>query len=191
MRFGITFDYLCPFTRNANEAVMNGVEAGKDWQPRYMAFSLVQVHLTEGEPNVWDQPGDRPGVLALQWGIAARDHLPDSFPTAHRALFSARHDHGKDITDETVIRGALDAAGIDTDALAAVVATGAPLEALADEHTEAVDQWQVFGVPTFLCDDHATFVRFMNRGDVDDLELALGLLPRTGLNEFKRTTVPQ
>ena len=191
MRFGITFDYLCPFTRNANEAALNGIEAGKPWQPRYLAFSLVQVHVNEGDPNVWDAPDDKPGVQALQWAIAARDHLPEAFPAVHRALFAARHDHGKDISDEAVIRDTIAAAGVDTDAIADVVASGMPLKTLAEEHTEAVEKWHVFGVPTFLVDDHATFIRFMSRGNVDDLERALDLLSWANLNEFKRTTIPR
>ncbi len=191
MQFGITFDYLCPFTRNANEAALNGLDAGKAWRPQYLAFSLVQVHIDEGDPDVWDAPQGKPGVLALQWGIAARDHFPDVFPTVHRALFAARHDDGKDINDEAVIRTVITAAGVDADAIADVVASEGPLGTLAKEHTAAVEEWQVFGVPTFLVDDHATFIRFMSRGDVDDLQRALDLLSWTNLNEFKRTTVPR
>ncbi len=191
MRFGITFDYLCPFTRNANEAVLNGIEAGKSWDPRFVAFSLVQIHIDEGDPTVWDQPRDKPGVLALQWGIAARDHVPGAFPAVHRALFAARHDEGRDINSENVIRDAIAPTGVDVDAIADAVASGTPLESLAEEHTEAVERWHVFGVPTFLVDDHATFIRFMGRGDVHDLERALELLTWTNLNEFKRTTIPR
>jgi protein-disulfide isomerase-like protein with CxxC motif len=191
MKFGITFDYLCPFARNANESVMNGMAEGRDWEPQYVAFSLAQAHVEEGNPAVWDEPSSKSGVLALQWGIAARDQFPDAFPAVHRALFAARHDEGKDIKSEAVIRAAVTGAGIDADAIGKVVETGTPLQTLATEHTAAVEQWSVFGVPTFLVDDHATFVRFMSRGDVDDLQRALDLLTWTDLNEFKRTTVPR
>jgi protein-disulfide isomerase-like protein with CxxC motif len=191
MNFGITFDYLCPFARNANEAVLNGMDEGRDWDPRYVAFSLAQAHVAEGAPNVWDKPGDQSGVLALQWGIAARDHFPEVFPAVHRALFAARHDLGKDIKDEAVLRTAVTAAEADANAIAAVVDSGSPLETLAAEHTQAVAEWQVFGVPTFVVDDHATFIRFMSRGDVADLQRALDLLIWTDLNEFKRTTIPR
>lgn len=191
MKFGITFDYLCPFARNANEAVLNGIEQGKDWHPRYVAFSLAQAHTADDELDVWDKPAGKSGVLALQWGLAARDNFPDLFPAVHRALFAARHDDGKDINDESVIRDAVIASGADVDAIAGVVASGAPMQALAADHIEAAGEWSVFGVPTFLVDDHATFIRFMSRGDVDDLQRALDLLAWTDLNEFKRTTIPR
>jgi hypothetical protein len=62
---------------------------------------------------------------------------------------------------------------------------------LADEHTDAVDRHGVFGVPTYLEGDDAAFVRFMDRGRVDDLVRAVDLLPWTRLNEFKRPRLPQ
>ena len=191
MKFGITFDYLCPFARNASEAVLKGVEQGKEWDARFVAFSLAQVHIGEGDQDVWDEPEGKSGVLALQWGVAARDNFPDDFPAVHRALFAARHDHGNDIKDESVVRQAVAATGADVDAIAEVVESGLPLKTIAAEHTECVEKWQVFGVPTFLADDDATFIRFMSRGDVDHLELALDLLAFTDLNEFKRTTIPK
>lgn len=191
MHFGITFDYLCPFTRNAHEAVLNGVDAGKDWHPRHVAFSLVEIHLGPDDPHVWENPDGKPGVLALQWAIATRDHFPEAFPAVHRGLFTARHDHGQNINDPETVRRVVSGGGVDPDAIAEVVASGAPLRTLADEHTEAVETWQAFGTPTFLLGNQATFIRFMSRGDTDDLERALDLLPWTNMNEFKRTTVPR
>jgi hypothetical protein len=191
MDFGITFDYLCPFSRNASEAVLNGLAAGKPWQPRFLAFSLSQVHTGDGEPDVWNEPAGKSGVLAFQWGLAVRDHFPEHFPAVHRALYAARFDEGRDINDETVVREAVAGAGADAEAVSGMVAAGAPLDTLAGEHMESVAEWEVFGVPTFILDDHATFIRFMSRGDVDDLERALDLLAWTSLNEFKRTTIPR
>ena len=191
MQFGITFDYLCPFARNANEAVLNGLGEGRAWEPLFHAFSLAQVHTDEHEPDVWDQPAGKSGVLALQWGIAVRDHFPADFPAVHRAIFAARHDQGRDLNDLSVIESAVTAAGADAGAVAEMVATGTPMKTLASEHMECVAEWQVFGVPTLIFDDHAAFVRLMSRGNADDLQRVLDLLSWTDLNEFKRTTVPR
>ena len=103
MQYDITFDYLCPFARNANEAVIEGLRQGRDWDVTFRPFSLAQVHVDEGGADVFDDPSAS-GVLALQWGIAVRDNAPDLFGAAHVALFAARHDHGLDIKDEAVIR---------------------------------------------------------------------------------------
>ncbi|HEX4491314.1 MAG TPA: DsbA family protein [Acidimicrobiia bacterium] len=192
-QIAVTFDYRCPFARNAHEAVVNALREGTDIDYRFQAYSLDQVHVEEGSPAVWDRPADERGggVLALEWGIAIRDQFPEQFLDAHVALFAARHDKGLQLKDEAVLRDAAAGVGIDVDAVAAEVATGRPLKALAAEHTEAVDRWAVFGVPTFCEGEEATFIRFMERGRADDLARAVELLDWSRFNEFKRTRVPR
>lgn len=190
----MSFDYLCPFARNAFEAIAAGLEAGRDWRVRYLPFSLTQAHVPEGETPAWERSaGDRytSGVLALQWGLAVRDTFPDRFGAFHLKSFAARHDDALNIKDETVLRKVAESVGLDPDEVAAVVATGEPKRMLIAEHTEAVERWRVFGVPTFIEGDEAVFVRLMERGRVDDLEQVLSLLSATRLNEFKRTSVPR
>ena len=187
----VTFDYRCPFAYNGNAAAVAAQRAGADLDVRYVPFSLDQVHVPEGEPPVWErEPGAwGSGVLALLYGIAVRDQFPDQFFDAHLSLFAARHERGEKLGDENVVRAAVEAAGLDADAVAAEVWSGRPLKSLAAEHTEMVDNYEVFGVPTFVEGDEAVFIRFMERGRVDDLERALELLQWSRLNEFKRTRI--
>jgi predicted DsbA family dithiol-disulfide isomerase len=192
-QIAVTFDYRCPFARNAHEAVVKAVREGVDIDYRFQAFSLDQVHVEEDSAPVWERPeGERGGgVLALEWGIAIRDQFPDQFLDAHVALFSARHDRGLQLKDEAVLRDAAAGVGVDVDAVAAEVATGRPLKALAAEHTEAVERWAVFGVPTFCEGEDGVFIRFMERGRSDDLARAVELLDWNRFNEFKRTRIPR
>jgi predicted DsbA family dithiol-disulfide isomerase len=188
----VTFDYRCPFAYNGHAAVIAAVRGGADVEFQAHAFSLDQVHVPEGEPPVWDRDGAErgTGVLALLYGIAVRDHFPEQFTDTHLALFAARHEHGKKIDEEAVLRETVTSAGVDPDAVAEHVHGGGPLATLAKEHTAAVDRWDVFGVPTFIEGENAAFVRFMERGRADDVERVLGLLDWVGLNEFKRPKVP-
>lgn len=194
-QISVTFDYRCPFARNANEAVVAAMrsDAMAEVEWRFLPFSLDQAHLEEGEASVWDQEPAAwgTGVLALLYGIAVRDTFPDRFLDAHVALFAARHDQGRKLDDETVLRDVVASVGLDADAVADEAWSGRPLKTLMAEHVQAVDEWDVFGVPTFLEHDEAVFVRFMDRGRVDDLDRMLGLLDWTRLNEFKRTRVPR
>jgi protein-disulfide isomerase len=184
----VTFDYLCPFARNAHEAVIAALREGSALDVRFVPFSLHQAHVEEGQPPVWETPVEQlpRGVRALAYGLAVRDEFPESFFDFHLTAFAARHDLGRkyevDVLDEVA-----SSVGLDADAVRKVVDTGRPLETLAAEHTEAVDRWAVFGVPTFIEGDEAVFIRFMERGRVDDLERVLDLLGWTRLNEFKRT----
>ena len=194
-QFALTWDYRCPFARNAHEAVVNGLRDGRDWDVRFWPFSLDQVHVEEGDSPVWERSLDEEhgmgGVRALLWGIAVRDAFPDKFLDFHIAAFRARHDEGKKIAEEAVLRAAAESVGLDADAVAEEVASGRPLKALEAEHTEAVDRYAVFGVPTIVEGDEAVFVRIMERGNVDDFAQALDLVSSNRLNEFKRTKIPR
>jgi hypothetical protein len=191
--FAVTWDYRCPFARNAHEAVVTAVREGADLDVRFLPFSLDQAHVEEGEPPVWERPPDErgTGVLSLQWGLAVRDAFPDRFLDFHIAAFAARFDEGRKIGKEDVVRDIAAGVGLDVDAVADEVASGRPLKTLVEEHTEAVDRWSVFGVPTFIQGDEAVFIRFMERNRTEDLYRALDLLEWDRLNEFKRTTIPR
>jgi 2-hydroxychromene-2-carboxylate isomerase len=145
---------------------------------------------------VWDDPSNASGLLAMQAGIAVRDRFPEQFPAAHLALFAARHDEGRDIREEEVVRDVLSAGGVDADAVFADIAAGTPLATFRKEHEQAVAEHQVFGVPTFISDGQAVFVRLMDRpqGDGDkarrSIERVLDLLVGwPELNEFKHTSI--
>jgi 2-hydroxychromene-2-carboxylate isomerase len=189
----VTFDYRCPFAYNGNAAAIAAIREGSDVQFSFRPFSLDQVHVAEGETPMWEREPSEwgTGVVSLLYGIAVRDSFGEKFFDAHLALFAARHDHGLQLQDEGVVRDAVASAGLDPDAVGEEAWSGRPLKVLAAEHSEAVDRWGVFGVPTYIEDDTAAFVRFMERGRVDDLERMLDMLQWTRLNEFKRTRIPR
>ena len=196
-RFTITFDYLCPFARNASEVVIRALEAGAPFEVDFRAFSLSQVHLEEGARPVWEAERPPSGVLALQWGLAIRDELPGGFHAAHLALFAARHDQGRDLNDPEVLRDAVAAAGLEPDEVEKAVMGRPPAAAVAADHTWSVDEHRGFGVPTFVTGRRAVFVRLMQRPASPDaarstLERLIAMVDDwPDLNEFKATRVPR
>ena len=52
--FSVTWDYRCPFARNAHEHLVAGLAGGADWDVTFVPFSLSQVHVPEGGTPVWD-----------------------------------------------------------------------------------------------------------------------------------------
>lgn len=195
LSFGVTFDYRCPFARNVHEHVVAGLQAGGDWDVRFLPFSLSQAKVDPGRPSVWDSPEQDSGILAMQLGIAIRDNQPDVFLDAHRALFAVRHDDARSLKDEAVLRTALTAVGVDVDAALAEVAGGVPLKTIAAEHEAGVRDHEVWGVPTFIAGDQAAFVRLMDRSSdgvasVKVVERLVALLAGwPELNEFKHTSI--
>ncbi|MDQ6782100.1 MAG: DsbA family protein [Actinomycetota bacterium] len=196
LSFAITWDYRCPFARIAHDHVVTALAGGAEWDVTFRAFSLDQAHVEEGEAPVWDDPGRYPGLLANEAGIVVRDRDPEHFLAAHEALFSARHDHSLDTRTREVIADALGSAGVDAGEVLAEMDDGWPLETFRKEHTTAVDELAVFGVPTFISGDDAAFVRLMERprGDVREaqrtIERIVGLLEGwPELNELKHTRI--
>jgi hypothetical protein len=195
--FSVTWDYRCPFARNAHEHVIAGLRAGAPWEVTFLAFSLGQAHVEEGQPDVWDHPEDETGLLALQVGVVVRDQQPERFLDAHEALFALRHDQGGHLRDEAALRGALESVGVDVDRVFAEIATGKPLQTVREEHESAVAEHGTWGVPTFAVGDQASFVRLMDRprGDGElatrNIERVLDLLDWPELNEFKHPTLPR
>lgn len=194
--FAVTWDYRCPFAANAHEHVVTALLDGAGWDVAFVPFCQGQPGIGEDGPDIWDTPERDSGLLALQAGIVVRDHLPDRFLAAHRALFRARHVEGRRIRDAAVVRDALDGVGVDGAAVLAEVATGAALETVRKEHEAAVADHDVWGVPTFISGERAAFVRLM-AGPDGDAALARRTVARiidlvTGwadLNELKHTTV--
>ncbi len=195
--FAVTWDYRCPFARNAHEHVLTALDAGADWDVRFQPFSLDQTHVEEGEPPVWDRPGDFRGLLVNLAGIVVRDRYPDQFPAVHRALFVARHDERRDVRDPDVVASVLKDHGVDATSVLADIEDGWPLQILRAEHTEAADTLGVWGVPTFIQGDRAVFVRLLDRPDQNPatstrtIERVLDLIGDfPALNEFKYTRLP-
>jgi hypothetical protein len=194
--FGVTWDYRCPFARNVHEHLLAGLEAGADWDVRFLVFSLEQAHVEEGGTPVWEEPARHRGLTANLAGVVVRDRYPELFRAVHLALFTARHDQAFDLREREVLRKVLDDAGADGARVLSEIESGWPLDVLKAEHTEAVEVRHVFGVPTFLTEDNAVFVRLMNR-PAGDGALATATIERTldlmagwpELNEFKHTSI--
>lgn len=195
--FEVTWDYLCPFARNAHEHLVLALSAGADWDVRFRYFSLGQAHVGE-DLSVWEQPSKHPGVLAALAGIVVRDRYPATFLEAHVALFSARHDRSLDLRDEAVIAEVLDGIGLNGRQVVEETGKDWVVAAARADHEEAVKRWDVFGVPTFIVGERAVFVRLMTRPEGDaklaetTIERVLGLVGGFAeLNEYKFTKIPR
>jgi hypothetical protein len=198
LRFGLTWEYRCPFARIVSDHVVTALEAGADWEVTWIPFSLTQAHIAEGELDAWDDPSKADTLYAMEAGIVVRDRFPEQFLAVHRGLFDARHDHGQDVRQTKVVDQVLSANGVDPEAVRSQIESGWPRAEFRKAHTEVVESNAVFGVPTFLVGGAAVFVRLMDRPEGDG-DLARRTVERvvdtiTGwpsLNEFKHTSIPR
>lgn len=195
--FALTFDYRCPWARIVHNYVIAGLKSGADWDVTFAPFSLGQVHVAEGETDIWRRPDEDSGLLALQASIAVRDGQADRFLDVHHALFDHRHVAGGDLRRRDVLSEVLEPAGVDVDAVWTDVDSGHALATVEKEHTAYADSHTVWGVPTFVVGERAVFVR-LHDIDSDDPAESISMIERildniewAQLNEFKHTTIPR
>jgi hypothetical protein len=196
--FAVTWDYRCPFARNAHEHVVAALRAGAAWDVTFVPFSLGQVHVAEGEPDIWGRWREDSGLLALQAGVVVRDKFPERFLDVHEALFALRHDHAKHLKDPDAVREVLEAQGVDADLVLSEIEADQVIGLVQQEHEAAARDHQVWGVPTFVVGQEAAFVRLMDRPQgvgaraTRSIERVLDLLGGwPELNEFKHTSIPR
>ena len=196
--FAVTYDYRCPWARNMHEQIITGLRGGADWDVTFLPFSLNQAHVEEGGTPVWDNPEAGPALLAGLVSLVIRDEYPDKFLDAHEALFAARHDQQLDTREASVISQALTGVGLDDDKILAAAGEPARNEQFREIHMNLVRDHKVFGVPTFIVGDAATFVRLRNRpgndhaGAIRRVERIVEMMTDWDeLNEFKWTSVPK
>jgi hypothetical protein len=194
--FGVTFDYRCPFARNVHEHLVEAMRGGADWQVEFLPFSLSQSHVEEGEEPVWDRPEKAADLTAIEAGLVVQERFPDRFLDVHVALFGARHDEGRDLRDEAVVRDVLERNGVGADEVFDAIGEGWPREAFRKAHEAAVENHRVFGVPTFISGNESAFVRIMTRPEGNatvarfTIEHVLELLVlHPEVNEFKHTSI--
>ncbi|HEY5121852.1 MAG TPA: DsbA family protein, partial [Acidimicrobiales bacterium] len=158
--FDLSYDYRCPFAKNIHLHVLAALRAGADFDVTFVPWTMTQGYVTPGGPDSWDDPAHDADHLSLYVSISVRDHQPELFLAAHEALFRARHERAIRLVTFEEIEGILQPLGVDMEEVRADVATRRPHEVLAQSFAQ-FDKYEAFGVPTFVVDGDATFVRYM------------------------------
>jgi len=194
--FAVSFDYRCPFAKNIHLHLIAALRDGAEFDVAFEPWTLSQGHRAEGSPDVWDDPAKEVDLLALAYGVAARDtQSREAFLEAHEALFRARHERGIRLASVDEIEQVLGETSIDLDAVRAEVASRRPYEVIAETYRR-FSKFDAFGVPTFVVGNDATFVRYMTAptegADSAAIISSLVTLMATNpeLNEFKHTRLP-
>jgi hypothetical protein len=194
--FTVTWDYRCPFARNAHEHLVVALQDGAPWDVTFSPFSLSQLYVEEGGLPVWEDPAKARDLMALLAGVVVRDRYPDHFLEVHAALFGARHDQGRDLRVPEVLSEVLEESGVPGADVLAEVEKEWPRQETRQAHEWSVAKHEVFGVPTFVLGPDAVFVRLTSRPEGDatlartTIDQILDLIESHGeINEFKHTTV--
>lgn len=194
--FDLSFDYRCPFAKNIHLHVITALRAGADFDVNFAPWTLSQSSRTDAGPDVWNDPTFDAEHLSLCVGVSVRDQQPELFLDTHEALFRARHEQAIRLVTFDEIDDVLRPLGVDLDQVRADVTSRRPHEVIGKSYEE-FSTYEAFGVPTFVVDGNATFVRYMTsptddaRASVEIIQSLLTLMTQhADLNEFKHTQVP-
>jgi hypothetical protein len=193
--FQLSYDYRCPFAKNIHLHVVSALRAGADFDVTFVPWTMSQGYRVDGAPDVWDDPARDPEHLALAVSTSIRDLMPERFLDTHEALFRARHERAIRLVTEPEITEALDGLQLDLKPIFEDVASRRPHKVMGESFRE-FERYEAFGVPTFVVDGDATFVRYMNPPTDDPtasiavIESLIDLMSnQSALNEFKHTKV--
>ena len=139
--FAVTWDYRCPFARNAHEHLVAALADGADWDVTFLPFSLSQAHVPEGGTPVWDDPAKANDLLALAAGVVVRDQYPEQFGRRTSPCSRPATTEGSTCASADVVADVLDRAGVPGDKVLAEVESGAPIEEIQRAHVQAVNEW--------------------------------------------------
>jgi len=193
--FELSYDYRCPFAKNIHLHVVKALQAGADFDVTFVPWTMSQGHKAPGAPDVWKDESRDEEHLALCVSISIRDNQPELFLAAHDALYRARHERAIRLVSWQEIEEVLSPLGVDLDAVKADVASRRPHEVLGESFARMA-KVEAFGVPTFVVNEDATFVRYMDP-PTEDAESSVKIIStlvslmenNIAINEFKHTKV--
>ena len=136
---------------------------GNDLAVNWRYFSLEQINSKEG-PNwkIWEQPEEFPSRtrLAFRAASAARQQGSAAFERFHMALLRLRHEERCEVAQVDTLLEAARQAGLDLAQFQSGLSNPALDAELARDHTTAVEQYGVFGTPTFVfANGHAAYLK--------------------------------
>ena len=194
--FDLSYDYRCPFAKNIHLHVLKALSVGADFDVTFVPWTLSQSSRVEGDPDVWNNPAFDAEHLSLAASVSVRDQQPELFLASHEALFRARHERAIRLVTIEEVSGVLLPLGVDMDAVERDDASRRPHEVIGKNYEE-FSTYEAFGVPTFVVNGDATFVRYMtapnddSQASVKIVESLLTLMANeSDLNEFKHTQLP-
>ena len=193
--FILSYDYRCPFAKIIHLHVIEALRAGANFDVTFVPWTMSQGYRDEGALDEWDDPASDSQLLSLAVSTSVQTLMPERFLDVHEALFRARHDRGIRLVSESEIATALEGLDLDLTAIFEDVASRRPHKVIGEWFRE-FERYDAFGVPTFVIDGDATFVRYMNP-PTDDPQASIALIEslvtlmsdQSALNEFKHTKV--
>ena len=99
--FAVTWDYRCPFARNAHEHLLAGLAAAPTGTSPSCRSRSARCTSRKATRRIWDRPERRLAACSpSRRASSSATASPTPFLAVHRALFAARHVHAKRLDED-------------------------------------------------------------------------------------------
>lgn len=153
MKITVWYDFVCPYAWTAQRWLFDlqgqlGDELEIDW--RY--FSIEQVNKAADAPNVWENPNDGSSstLRAFQGVHAAGKQGADKYKAYQAALYNQRHVNKRNLGTQSILEETATQVGLDLEKFREDLKSDEVFGIFANDHSEAVEKYGIFGVPTIL-----------------------------------------
>ncbi len=169
----VWIDYTCPYAYQA-AVWLSWVKRiyGEKLTLAWRSFPLEQVNSIQGAGwKLWEQPDDyrSKGLWAFRAAEAARQQGEDAFDLFNLALFTARHEERRDISDRTVLMDVARESGLDVDRFQRDLADRSLMVRIGDDYERGVREHGIWGTPTLVFNGRsAAYLKLQSAPPADD-----------------------
>lgn len=141
---------------------------GEEIEINWKCFSLEQANSSKGPDfKLWEHPEIPSRTLrAMQAAKCAQLQGNDLFDTFHLLLYEAFHREKKNVDSEDVLKVIAQEAQLDIKKFLEDLRSDSSGQLVGKDHLEAVERYQIFGVPTLVFDQRWPF--FLKLGSLPD-----------------------
>lgn len=153
MKITVWFDFVCPYAWTAQRWLFDlQKELGDDLEIDWRYFSIEQVNKAPEAPNVWEHPNDGSSstIRAFQAVHAAGKQGEDKYLAYMAALYNHRHLNKRNLGTQKLLEETATSIGLDMEQFRIDLQSEEVYEILRRDHTEAAENYGIFGVPTIM-----------------------------------------
>lgn len=153
MNITVWYDFVCPYAWTAQRWLFDlqqQLDHPLDITWRY--FSIEQVNKAADAPNVWEHPNDGTSstMRAFQGVHAAGKQGEDKYLEYMAALFNQRHVNKRNLGTQSILEDTAEQVGLDLAQFRIDLQSDEVFGIFQQDHTEAVEKYGIFGVPTIM-----------------------------------------
>ncbi len=153
MKITVWYDFVCPYAWTAQRWLFDVQrEMGNDLEIDWRYFSIEQVNKAPDAANVWDHPNDGTSstMRAFQGVHAAGKQGADKYLHYMATLFNQRHLHKRNLGTQSILEDTATKVGLDLEMFREDLKSDEVFGIFQRDHTEAVEKYGIFGVPTIM-----------------------------------------